>query len=352
MPEKTSGLNVAGYSLNVAGYSLNVAGDKTQHDVMQFEVGDMQMLSDERQAALQFKPDNWKAYMEFTINHAMPVVAGPTMKGNYLAYHPAVIARSCQSLLHQQLNLEHKIKAYNPDKIARDRILGAIVAVSFPTMPFDQWKIGDDKAAAPAIRAVAAIFKQAEGVNRILGNHQASRQTWNNSIEVIYPVDEMGVYIPSSREVLSVDALPAAMKGVIERDRTGHLIIGKFKGEQLAFAPGCVDGTIEYQGVGMTRNPAEKEAEIDQILASARMEGEMMAVAASAHPLLMFRNGVKFLDAHGRTVRAWVKEICESGTVKVPGCPTREATEEKPILVLRTRDGLELSRSLQSVAVC
>ena len=320
-------------------------------------------------AGQNFKPNKWRAYMQFHIQHAMPVVAGPTMKGNHLAYHPAVIERSIHGLIHQQMNLEHRIKRYHPDdKSIRDRIVGAIVGVHFPKRPITGWQISEDPAAAPHITAVAAIFKQAEGVPKVIGEHQSSSKVWNNSIEIQYPLDEMGLYIPSTREVVNRLAdLPPAMKNAVTRDpKTNHLLAGKYRGEQMALAPGGIDGMVEYQGVGMTKFPAEKTAGIDQILASEKEvsgtemqsaeteEGHMLvAVQAEAHSMMMFVKGVSFLDAQGRRVWARVKEITQEGSVKLAGCEM-QATPENPVLLVRTViEGrvYELLRSLGSVAV-
>jgi len=319
-------------------------------------------------AGQNFKPNKWRAYMQFHIQHAMPVVAGPTMKGNHLAYHPAVIERSVHGLIHQQMNLEHRIKRYHPDnKAIRDRIVGAVVGVHFPKRPITGWQIPEDPEAAPYITAVAAIFKQAEGVPRVIGEHQSSSKTWNNSIEILYPLDEMGLFIPSTREVIPTLAeLPPAMKNAITRDpKTNHLLAGKYRGEQMALAPGGINGTIDYQGVGMTKFPAEKTAGIDQILASGKEvgtemesaeteEGNMLvAVQAEAHSMMMFVKGVSFLDAQGRRVWARVKEITQEGIVKLDGCEM-QATPENPVLLVRTViEGrvYELLRKLSGVAV-
>jgi hypothetical protein len=319
-------------------------------------------------AGQNFKPNKWRAYMQFHIQHAMPVVAGPTMKGNHLAYHPAVIERSVHGLIHQQMNLEHRIKRYHPDnKAIRDRIVGAVVGVHFPKRPITGWQIPADPEAAPYITAVAAIFKQAEGVPRVIGEHQSSSKVWNNSIEILYPLDEMGLFIPSTREVIPTLAeLPPAMKNAITRDpKTNHLLAGKYRGEQMALAPGGINGTIDYQGVGMTKFPAEKTAGIDQILASGKEvgtemesaeteEGNMLvAVQAEAHSMMMFVKGVSFLDAQGRRVWARVKEITQEGIVKLDGCEM-QATPENPVLLVRTViEGrvYELLRKLSGVAV-
>jgi len=310
---------------------------------------------------LGFKPDESKAYMQFSIQHAMPSVAGPTMKGNYLAYHPAVIDRSHRGLLHQQLNLEHRIKRYNPEQVSRDRIVGAIVAVKFPPQPPMGWKIGDDAQHAPAIRAVATIFKKAEGVPRVIGEHQGSKEKWNNSIEVLYKTDDLGVYIPSRREVIAPlsNLDEAGMKDVVYRDKkTNQLMIGKHQGEQLALAPGGIDGAIGYDGVGMTKTPAEREAEIEQVLASrAEVQGELCSIPPEMHMAAMIR-WVRFATAAGRRATARVREVQISGTVKL-GSVRMEATPEDPVLVcVNDRAGThgsapyEFLRHLSSVEVC
>lgn len=298
---------------------------------------------------LGFKPDESKAYMQFSIQHAMPSVAGPTMKGNFLAYHPAVIERSHRGLLHQQLDLEHRIKRYDPEKIPRDRIIGAIVHAKFPPSPPMGWQIGDDAQAAPAIRAVAAIFKKAEGVPKVLGEHQSSKEKWNNSIEVLYKIDDLGVYIPSTREVIAPFSKldERGMKGVAFRDKkSGHLMIGKHRGEQLALAPGGVNGTIAYDGVGMTKNPAEREAQIEQVLASRGMQGECCSIPAEMHLAAMFKR-VRFTSASGKRIVARVKTVEAQGAVRLDGA-RMEATPADPVLVC-VHEGTEFLRHASTV---
>ena len=332
--------------------------DTHQSEVVGLELSELEVAWDGAASGsmieqLGFKPDDSKGYMQFSIQHAMPSVAGPTMKGNYLAYHPAVIERSHRGLLHQQLNLDHKIKRYNPDKIARDRIVGAIVAVKFPPAPPMGWQIGDDAKKAPAIRAVATIFKKAEGVPRVIGEHQSSKEVWNNSIEVLYKTDDLGVFIPSQRKVIApLSKLDdAGMRDVLWRDKkTNHLMIGKHQGEQLALVPGGIDGTIGYDGVGMTKTPAEREAEIEQVLAS-RMEvqGELCSIPSDLHMAAMIRR-VRLAAASGRRVFAWVREVQTSGTVRLGGARL-EASPEDPVLVC-TADSSEFLRHLSTVHVC
>lgn len=295
-----------------------------------------------------YKADNWKAYVQFKINHSMPVVAGPLVSGNFTAYHPAVIARSFQSLLHQQMNLRHLVKSYNPKGISRDRIVGAVVAVSYPQNAGLQ--MPKTKEEAVPITALAAVFKQAEGIPKLLGDHLASRQEWSVSIETVFAIAECGIYLPSNGSVTPIMQATEEMWAGISRGKSGLRVGklgGKENGEQMVIAPGAKENTIEYQGVGFTPTPAEWEAEIEAVHAQRLADG-VMAVAAEAVPVAMFPRGVWWLDALNQRTLARVLEVHQEGEVKLAR-DRRTATPDNPILHCRTRAGIEVLRSLKSV---
>lgn len=321
-----------------------------------FTVSDVKLLSQETASSSAFasegyEPDNWKGYIEFRLCHSMPVVAGPLASGNFTAYHPAVIARSYKSLLHQQMNLHHRIKSYNPKVIPRDRIVGAVVAVKFPEHAARQ--VPKSKEEAVPITALAAIFKQAEGVPKMLGDHLASRETWSVSLEMAFSIVECGIFLPSDGSLTPIMEAGEDIWRGISRKPGGGLRVGKRggkeSGEQMVVAPGCTDGTIEYQGVGFTPTPAEWEAEIDSVRAEMRQDG-MMAIAASMVPLAMFPRGVRWFDAASNLVFARVLQVHAEGEAKL-GRDRREAKPGNPILHCRTKDGIEVLRSLRSVLV-
>lgn len=299
-----------------------------------------------------YKPDNWKAYAEFRINHSMPVVAGPLVSGNYTAYHPGVLARSYESMMHQQMNLRHQVKSYAPKDIPRDRIVGAIIAVHYPQNAATH--IPKTKEEAVPITALCAIFKQAEGVPKMMGDHLASRQEWSVSSEVVFQIDQVGLYLASDGSITPImEASPEMWKGITRNPKTGGLRIGRLggqpEGEQMVVAPGGIDGTIEYQGVGFTPGPAEREAAIDAIHAE-RLPDGLMAIAAEMVPLAMFPQGVRWLDAATNWISARVLTVHSEGRVTLDRV-TREATDGNPILHVRLRNGQELLRSLKSVII-
>ena len=314
-------------------------GDKAA-EMSAMEISNVRMLGENAESpfsSLGYAPDNWKAYIEFDICHSLPVVAGPLMSGNYLGYLPKVLGMSHESLRHQQVNLRHMLKAYDPENIPRDRIVGCVVATWFPKEPFDGWKVTDDKESAPAIRACAVVFKLAEGVNALLGKHLASRERQSVSIETITSFDNMGLALRNDLGTI-VPLLEAegALRDAVSRDEeTGALRVGKTpKGEQVVLIYG-LNNPVQFRGVGVTPNPAEREAEITAVYAERRAEwdgGEMMGIAAEAVPTLLTGRSVRFQT--GRVGR--IRRVETSGKLCVPGnwsCGVMASAEDPAVLI-------------------
>ncbi len=315
---------------------------------------DVQLITREMQEAgplakmKELMPDDWKAYLQFRVNHSLPVVAGPLASGNFSGYHPRVIAKSHPSLINQQVNLNHKIHSYDPENVPEDRIVGCVIATQFPMG--DHSRLPADRASAPCITGIAAIFKQAKGVDKMLGGHLASRKPWSLSLEVAFQIEEAGIWFPDEQRMVAVRALPEDVWRQSVQRRGGRNLYGKYKGQQLVLCPGGEENPVAYQGFGLTTNPAELEAGIDQIKAEKMDLGEgMMALCAEAQPLALFRRGVSWPGPQSRTI-AKVEKVFHDGTA-VLGQDRRTATPENPVLQVMTLGGLRLLRTLASVQV-
>ena len=204
------------------------------------------------------KPDDYKGYFRFRIATSFPAVIGPEMHGRYFGFHPQVLANSYKSLLHQQTNLGHMLKAYGA---YRDRIIGSIVGVGVGNL---QRCVGPQKVAATTDAAqyldcVAVFYKMAEGVKDMLGNHISSRQKQSVSIEAGTTMQDMSVYDPRDGSILSMaDAMAQYPKLItMHKDAKKGLQIGKVDGVQFALAAGGDNGSIPFRGVGVTPTPAE-----------------------------------------------------------------------------------------------
>ena len=150
-------------------------------------MGELALASGElRVGDHSFAPDPTLAYFAFECSFAFPVVTAYGM-----AMHPGVIAASAVTFERQMVNLGHLVKSYDRERIARDRIIGHVAAVEFPPPPqkfpssgAPAWALPAPGAEVPRIRGVGALFKSAEGVDRLLGGSQTGRQSWTVSMEV------------------------------------------------------------------------------------------------------------------------------------------------------------------------
>ena len=158
----------------------------------------------------EVKPDNFKAYLEYEICTSLPNIIGPEMHGRVIGYHPQVLANSYRSLLHQQNNLGHSMKVYGA---TRDRIVGTVVGVAFPDSS-EPWAVPASVAEAPKMRVLAVVHKAAEGVEKLLGKHLASREKMSVSIESTGPAKELAVFDPADGSFVNVREI-----GYNQRDR-------------------------------------------------------------------------------------------------------------------------------------
>ncbi len=242
----------------------------------------------------KFIPDQSKAYAEFTLARGLPVV---TAYGTCL--HAGTVGNSFASMKHQVLDYDHRIRSYRPKKndgtkadehgIVRDHIIGTVVAVDYPRTPIGGWKLNADKEQAPAIRGVAVIHKQAEQVPKILGEHLGGRHKWSVSLEMDWHFLQSGFLVgdrarakPDQEALMSAgtpDDLAGAGFGYVTVESAPEDLINcfdlgtgrikdKWRGLPVSMMQGGLNGEVHFMGVGIVRYGAEREAEIQQILAS------------------------------------------------------------------------------------
>ena len=266
------------------------------------------------------RADKSSAYVEFFLSHGFPVT---TIDGTGI--HPQVVANSYRTMLHKVFDLNHLMKGYDPENNPRDRILGTIVGVEFPayapgasafaeatadrtadrpSTPEGGWKVQGERSAAPGIRAVAVMHKQAELVPQLIAQH-AEGKPWTVSMEQEYFVGNSGFLVAHEthekweegeawavktpedlRELgwVYVPATLAPLELLDCFDPEKSKITKPYLGRETIILFGGLDGTVRYYGVGMTPAGREKEAAIGQVLASQTglMEGIPGLVEVSA----------------------------------------------------------------------
>lgn len=243
------------------------------------------MLAGEFQAIFfdgqTYEPNPTRGYVEFRCAHTMPVV---NEFGCML--HPAVIARSYQTMLHQQFNLNHQMRFWDKEKIANDRMLGAIVAVRFPPMPESGWKIAKTKEEAPGIQGVASLSLIAHGADRIVGEHKTGRKERTVSIEMIFDETEsgfvvMGQDVPANlRQDTPQDIWTQSMVYIpwakapeeMRKLWNGKRIKGRWRNQDVRMLCGGIDNSVHFAGLGLVDIGFEKEACVKAMLAGSGEE--------------------------------------------------------------------------------
>jgi hypothetical protein len=167
------------------------------------------------------------------------------------------LANSFRSLLHQQTNLGHMLKAYGG---YRDRIIGGVVGVAVGNRQARSKQVmAATVEAAQYLDVVAVIYKAAEGVKELLGNHVSARQKQKVSIEVGTTMADLWVFDPRDGSILSMESATEQYPKLISIHKDFGVQIGKVDGVQFGFAAGGTDGSVPFRGVGYTPNPAEKK---------------------------------------------------------------------------------------------
>jgi hypothetical protein len=308
---------------------------------------EISLLSANDPVFTDLKPDDYKAYVRFRIATAFPNVIGPEMHGRYFGFHPQVLANSYRSLLHQQLNLGHLLKAYGA---YRDRIIGGAVGVSVGNLQRQpRQTITGSAESAQYLDVIAVIYKAAEGVRDLLGSHLSSRQKQSVSIESGAPIADHWVYDPRDASLMPIQAAMEAYPKLISTHKEKGLQIGKVDGVQFALAPGGDSGTIQFRGVGVTPNPAEtRTARIIDLVASHEQD---LCYAALCLPQWQPGQPVRWTpillgsDAGSGTVT----EVIPQGSITRHGM-TKTASESDPLLEIQVRGkNLRIVRHASSV---
>jgi hypothetical protein len=228
-----------------------------------------------------YRPDESKAYVLFELSHSMPVATA-----HFQCIHPQVIANSWQSILHQNFNLEHRLSIYDPENIQNDKILGAIVDAEFPKSPHTGWRVPKTREEAPGIKAVAVISKLARGAQNLIGGHLSHKTRYSVSMEISYPYSGSAFAValngakpkfPTPDDIVACgfeyipwSTAPEDLLACFSVKK--RRVVGKFQGRPVLHMLGGTDGVLHYSGVGLTRSPAEREAKILRMAASAKDE--------------------------------------------------------------------------------
>ena len=281
-----------------------------------------------------FTPDATKAYASFTLARGFPVL---TAYGTCV--HPATVANSFQSMEHQLVDYDHQLKCYGNDKkpIRDDNIIGTVVAVDFPRTPLGGWKLGRDKAQAPALHGIMVIHKKAAKVQQVLGEHLTGKHKWTVSMEMEYGLAHSGFVVSDraaatpEQEALMSEQTPreltdlglgyVALEGAPDSltqcfSLPNRKIVAAWGQLPVALMQGGLAGEVHFGGVGIVRYGAEREAEIQELLASDPDALEQLEDGSWTVGADYFRTAAEGLEALGAAFRSLYGGLPESKVAK------------------------------------
>jgi hypothetical protein len=293
----------------------------------------------------KLQPDDHRAYSIVRFAHCLPVVMGPESRnGAVFGLHPAVISRGFPSVIHQQMNREHKMHYLGAKD---DAVVGCVLHAVFPEEPEGGWVIGADDASAPHIRAQGVLFKQAKGVDKMLGEHLSGRTKMAVSMEMSFYHQQTGIWDRRDGAVYDRKEIPQSLKGYLFEDDKGRLLVRKGgRADSLVAVMGGKSGKVWFSGVAYTGNPAEWTAAVDSIAASAAKDAGL--VLCSSLSAVEWTPGMQAAWSGG-----WgcgkVVAAHYSGTHRMWGM-SFEAKESDPVLVLELPDKVRILRRASSVS--
>lgn len=330
---------------------------------MKREIGILRVVNDERVVDVvaagmadpvfgTYAPDEFTGYARIRFAKTLPMVTGPeSLSGGVFGIHPAVVARSHAGIVHKQMNYEHTLTTYGKRE---DRICGCVLASAFPEEPEGGWVIPESVEDAPSIMAMAALFKHAKGMSKMLGDHMSGRRRMSVSMEFTFFWDEMGIFDPRERVCYDRGEIPKNLWAYLAEDDKRRLIIKRNAGRRdLVLAIGGRSGRMLFSGVAYTGNPAEDTAAVDEIAASREIDGRIAASVVDGSQVyhgerLAFLPGMPVKWSGGQWNRGVVERVVCEGTVKNLG-KTLHATPEEPGLLIRMPNGQRVLRRASSV---
>jgi hypothetical protein len=239
-----------------------------------------------------FTPDDTKAFFIFESAYGFP--AGESIYST--SFHPNTIAASYKTLLNGSLDYEHRLMVNDP-KLQNDHFVGSVVAVSFPgNHSAGGWKINES---SPHITGVGVLWKRAQGMRRILGEHLTGHHQWAVSYDALWggeeknatvqqvlaktssfavqlPKDgkpELGFSPPDFLEagweyIPGNEAPKDLLNTTTSGDGTAFRVDKQWHGRKVVVLMNDQVGHVHFSGLAIVRYGAEKAAGIRSVVAS------------------------------------------------------------------------------------
>jgi len=243
-------------------------------------------------AGRTFAPDRGKAFVKAKLMHTLP-----TVNSNDRAVTAATMANSFQSAEFQLVDFEHQLRVFAPEKIFRDKIVGSIAGIQFPTR---EEAVALETASTPVpLEVLYVVWRNAEDVSDFLVDISSDKNSWKSSFEIARDTTTDALFFIDDGSFVPITEAAAGMVTCVEKYK-----VNAFEGREMALVLGGEDGNVVFTGAGLTRNPADMDATIEGVTASDRT---WRLEAASISPPE---------DKHKMFVMGWQKEEAAGDTGK------------------------------------
>jgi hypothetical protein len=243
----------------------------------------------------EFHADAWRAYIECTFAHSLPVV-------NELgqAMLPGVLARSWASVQGGWVNEAHLMRAHDAQNLGHDHTLGFVAAAELETPNAERGTengetgkengdnlIPEEKENAPHIRAALCLWKHAAGAQEMLEKPARRSLPLAVSMEIFFtlpktafawrvpagaPLLEGGRDLGSGWHGLEWSSAPDDLKRTLN---AAGAVRSRWRGREVVLLLGGWEWSVDFLGVGLVDYPMEKEAEVLRLLAG-RSAGDVL----------------------------------------------------------------------------
>ena len=208
-------------------------------------------------------------YAAVAMAHALPSV---NQKGR--AFTLKTLINSSRSVPDNLVNVEHQLIDNGKD---RDSICGHIKAVAIPGHSIAG--ISEDPDAPQALVALTAIYGRHKDAAKIINEH-TSGIPWFVSMECAYDIASSAILYDG--QFIPIRGADSDMLECIQLDS-----VRQYKGKPMAFVLGGESGEVSFNGLALTRQPADTDSNILSMVAVNRAARSQKSAASLFCPVAM-----------------------------------------------------------------
>jgi len=245
----------------------------------------------------KLSPTKDLAYFTFNMCHSLP-----NINNNDRCWTLPTLVRSHQSAMHQLIDDNHELIEHGDFE---DRMVGHIIGTKILLPEELEGKNIDELPVIPdkqiAMMGIGCLFKRLDGVESMISNHNNGISIQSVSMECWSIVGENAIFW--NDQFIPFSKAPAELLACVH-----DAGCDSFDGHRVAVAIGGENGQCEFNGLGVVRNPADRDANILQMVAS----------SMSPHSPICFNSATKgeMMDEKLKELKAMLAKLVSANDAK------------------------------------